>query len=227
MISEKKTPRLLGVFFLIVILTSLSSGLLLQSAVGQGSISDILVSISEHKTIFRFSILIEMFTAFGIIILASLLYIVLHKQNKILALIAFGWWLAEGITLLISKMGTLALIPLSRKFIEEGASESSIFQALGDFLYYGFDRQGYSLHMWFYCLGGILWYYLFFKSKYIPRVISLFGIIAVSLSLGGLGFLLFGFNVPIFISIPILPFELAIGFWLVIKGIKPISPKFS
>jgi len=30
-----------------------------------------------------------------------------------------------------------------------------------------------------YCAGGILWYYLFFKSGYSPRAISLFGLVAV------------------------------------------------
>jgi hypothetical protein len=30
------------------------------------------------------------------------------------------------------------------------------FQALGDFFYYGFDRQGWAIHMLFFSLGGIL-----------------------------------------------------------------------
>jgi hypothetical protein len=35
--------------------------------------------------------------------------------------------------------------------------------------------------MLFFSLGGILWYYLFYRSKYIPRVLSIWGVAAVSL----------------------------------------------
>lgn len=57
----------------------------------------------------------------GIIVLTVLLYIVLNKQNKIIALVALGWWLAEAITLAVSTIGTFALIPLSLKFVKAGA----------------------------------------------------------------------------------------------------------
>ena len=61
---------------------------------------------------------------------------------------------------------------------------------------------------------------MFLRSRYIPRVISLWGLIAVILALGAAAFELFGYAVPLWVSIPIGPFELAIGFWLLFKGIK-------
>jgi hypothetical protein len=53
-----------------------------------------------------------------------------------------------------------------------------------------------------------------------PRFISLFGLIAVSVASVGIGFQFFGYDVPIFVSLPILPFELTIGVWLLLRGIK-------
>lgn len=73
--------------------------------------------------------------------------------------------------------------------------------------------------MWFYCVGGILWYALFFQSKSVPRAIALFGVAAVSVGLAGIVFELFGYAVPISIYLPILPFELTIGLWLLLRGI--------
>jgi hypothetical protein len=218
--SKKHAPRLLGAAFLIVVFTSLTSGLLLGSVVGSGSISDILVNISDNLTLMRISNLIDLVTSLGIVVLAVLLYIVLNTQNKIIALVALGWWLAEALFLAISKMGAFALIPLSLEFVKAGAPEHSIYQTLGEFLYHGVYGQGYTIHMWFYCIGGILWYYLFYKSKYIPRVISLWGLIAVAVASVGIVFQFLGYDVPIFVSLPILPFELTIGIWLMLKGIK-------
>ena len=52
------------------------------------------------------------------------------------------------------------------------------------------------------------------------RVISLWGLVAVVAALGAAAFQLFGYAVPLWVSIPLAPFELAIGFWLLLKGIK-------
>ena len=114
----------------------------------------------------------------------------------------------------------LALIPLSLDFVRAGAPGESFYQGLGQFLYYGMAKQGMTLHMWFYCIGGLLWYAMFFRSRYIPRVISLCGLVAVVLALGGAAFQIFGYAVPLWVSLPLAPFELAIGLWLLFKGIK-------
>lgn len=57
--SDKNAPRLLGAAFLIVIITSLLMGTLLQLS---GSISDILVNISDKLTLMRISILFALAT---------------------------------------------------------------------------------------------------------------------------------------------------------------------
>lgn len=122
--SGKNTPRLLGAAFLFVIVSGLSD-LLLTQIVGSGSISDILVNISDNLTLMRTSILGVLVSSIVIVVLAVLLYVVLHKQNKIIALVALGLWLTEAITLAVSKIGAFALIPLSLEFVEAGAPEHS------------------------------------------------------------------------------------------------------
>ena len=222
--SDKNTPRLLGAAFLIVVFASLTSGLLLSSAVGSGGISDMLLNISNKVTLLRTSILFEMLNSSAIVVLAVLLYTVLSKQNKILALVALGWWLGEALILGLTSTGISALIPLSLDFVKAGAPQHSFYQTLGEFLYYGVYQHGYSgIHMWFYSIGGILWYYLFYRSKYIPRVISLWGLIAACLSIVGVVFIFYGYDVPIFVFLPLLPFELTIGTWLMLKGIKDVQ----
>ncbi len=217
--SNNYTPRLLGAAFLIVIITSALSGVLLMSAVGSGSISDMLVNITNDLTPIRISILVGLLNSAGIVILATLLYLVLNKQNKTMALVALGSWLAEAIFYAIIQLGTLALIPLSLDFVQAGTPVHSFYQTLGEFLYNGVYTQGLMIHMWFYCVGGLLWYYMFYRSKLIPRIIPLFGLFAVSLALVGIVFQVFGYTVPILVSLPILPFELIIGLWLLLRGI--------
>jgi len=223
--TSKNTIRLLGAAFLIVFVASMLSGSLLNAAIGSGSISDNLVNISNNLTLMRISILVELVTSIGIVVLAVLLYVVFHKQNKIIALVALGWWLAEAITLAVSKIGAFALIPLSLEYVKAGAPDSSYFQTLGDFFYYGFDRQGWAIHMLFFGLGGILWYYLFYRSKYIPRVLSVWGVVAVSLVSINILLVLFDRNIELqmILLAPYLVFEALIGPWLMVKGIRDDS----
>jgi hypothetical protein len=76
--------------------------------------------------------------------------------------------------------------------------------------------------MLFFCLGGILWYYLFYRSKYIPRVLSVWGLVAVSLVSINVMLVLFDRNIELqmIMLAPYLLFEALIGPWLMVKGIR-------
>lgn len=223
MCTEQHVPRLLGAAFLVVVVTSLTGGLLLTSGVGSGSISALLVNSSQHLPLLRLSILCQLVTSGGIVVLAGLLYLVLHKQHQVLALVALGWWLAEAIMLALSQIGVLGLLPLSQAFVQAGAPDHAFYQTLGEFLYDGVANQGVTIQMLFYCLGGLVWYSLFFTARSIPRVISLWGVLAVAVALVGIVLQVLGYEVSMFVFLPILPFEITIGAWLVLKGLKDSS----
>jgi hypothetical protein len=218
--TDINTIRLLGAAQLFVFVASLFSERLLASAVGSGGISDRLVNISNNLALMRISNLVALVNTLGIVVLAVLFYTVFNKQYPIIALVALGSFLAEAITLAVSKLGAYALIPLSQKFVEAGAPEPSYFQTLGDFLYHGVDRQGYNIHMLFFCLGGILWYYLFYVSRCIPRVLSVWGLAAVCLLSIPVLCVLYDrdFTLAMVMGLPYAPYELFLGVWLIVKG---------
>ena len=88
-------------------------------------------------------------------------------------------------------------------------------------MYYGVDRQGWHIHALFFCLGGILWYYLFLESGYIPQALSLWGLVSVSLLLIPVLLLVYDrdFTHPVMaVGLLYLPFELVLGVWLIVKG---------
>jgi hypothetical protein len=218
--SDANTARLAGAAFLLVLVTSAVGGALRLSVAGTGSVSDLLLGISSNLETWRFSTVLDLFTSVGIVILAISLYGVFKKQNKLLATVGLGWWLAEAITLAVSKLGSLALIPLSAEFVEAGAPASSVYQTLGHFFYHVLDRQGNDIHMLFYSLGAVLWFAMFLRARSIPRIISIPGLIIEVVGLGGMVLLLFGFNVSMMLFYPIAALELATGLWLLIKGTK-------
>ena len=217
---EMNTVRLLGATQLLVFAASMISERLLISVVGSDTASDILMKISENTTRIRISNLVALVNSAAIVLLGVLFYTVFKEQYKIIALVALVFFLAEGITLAVSKIGTYALIPLSQEFVAQGESGEFTYQELGRFLYNGVDRQGYDIHMFFFCLGGILWYYLLYASGYVPPALALWGLAAICLMT--IAYLLVLYNPALkpalVVGLAYLPFELFLGFWLIVKG---------
>jgi len=213
--SDKSTPRLLGAAFLFQAVASLVSGLLLGSLIVSGNITASMTNISNNALQMQASIVGEMFTAIGIVILGVLLFVTLKKQNGKIALVALGLYVIEAALLAASRIPAFSLLLVSQESVTAG--HPAYLQALGNLLYES-QSFGYSLHILPFALGATLFYYLFFKSRYIPRVLSLWGLIAAPLALIGILFVLFGYDVPIVVFIPNLPFELGIGIWLLVRG---------
>jgi hypothetical protein len=215
---SKQTARFLGAAFLFVLVVSLIFGFLSDQTLLSGSISDSFVKVSNNLTQMRIGILFKLLACLGIVVLAVLLYVVLNNQNKTIALVALGWWLAEAITLAVGIIGAFSLIPLSLDYMQAGAPDASYFQTLGA-LFRGVNAWAYDIHMWFYCLGGILWFSLFYRSRYVPRVFAIWGMAAISAGLVGMVLVLFDVRVNFLLFLQIAVFELTIGLWLVVKGI--------
>jgi hypothetical protein len=216
--SDKNTVRLLGAAFLLQAVASAVSGLiLLQPLIVPGNITESMTNIANNALQMRASIVVEMITAIGIVMIGVLMYVILKKQNRKIAIVAMGLYLVEAAILAVSRIPAFALLRISQESVIAGHPD--YLQTLGN-LFYESQSFGYDLHMLPFALGATLFYYLFFKSGFLPRILSLWGLIAAPLALIGILFALLGYDVPIFVFLPNLPFELGIGVWLMVKGIR-------
>jgi hypothetical protein len=223
--SDKFTPRLLGIMFVIVIVIGVLSGSMLtplnyKMTGPPDNISETMINFSDTPTMVQMSIIGFLIEAVAIVLLTILLYTTLKNQNKIIARWAFGLWIIEAVAIAVREINAFSLLYTSQEFVKAGAPDSTYFQTLGS-LFYKLMHFCYDAQMVFYCIGGVLFYYLFFKSKYVPKVLPIWGIIVASLGFIGEVFAIFGYDVPLYVFLPILPFELAIGVWLMIKGFRP------
>jgi hypothetical protein len=219
--TYKNTPRFIGAAFLFQALASAIVGLfLLEPLKVPGDIVATMTHFSNNALLVRAGILGEMVTVTALIILSVLLYLALKLQNRNIAFVALGLRLTEVALLAVSRILTFAFLSTSQAFVTEGSP--AYLQTIGNIL---FETQNtaYSLNMIFFTLGGTLFYFLLFQSKYVPQALAIFGLIAAPLALIGTVIELFGFAVPLFVFIPNLPFEITIGLWLLIKGARDLS----
>jgi len=216
--SDKNTPRLVGIAFLLQAVASAVVGLvLLDPLIVPGSIVDTMINFSGSVLQARASIVGEMVTVIALVLLSALLYVTLQKHGSKIALVALGLRLTEVALLAVSRVSTFALLRTSQAFVVEG--QPIYLQTLGE-LFYETQTFTYSLNMVFFSLGATLFYYLIYKSRSVPRALALVGLIAAPLAFVGTVIDLLGVSVPLIVFLPNLPFELAIGLWLVIKGMR-------
>ena len=78
----------------------------------------------------------------------------------------------------------------------------------------------YVSHAYIFILGALIFYYLLYQSKLIPRFISVWGVIAVIMLLVGNLLEIMGFSLAmlIFLFLPIMLNEVFLAIWLIAKG---------
>jgi hypothetical protein len=215
---DKNTPRFLGAAFLLQAIASAVAGLvLLNPLIVPENIVDSMANISNHVLQMQASIVVEMITAIGIVMLGCLLYATLKQQNTNVARVAMGLYIMEATILAASRIPAFALIRVSQESVAAG--HPAYLQSLGSLLYQS-QSFGYDLHMLPFALGATMFYILFYKSGFLPRILSLWGIVAAPLSLVGILLYLLGYDIATVVFLPNLPFELGAGLWLVVKGIQ-------
>ena len=117
---------------------------MLLSLIVVGDISASMVNIANNPLQLRASIVLAMVTAIGVAILGALLYLVLRKENRIIALIAFVLYLLEASILAVSRIPIYSLLRISQESVV--SEHPTYMQTLGNLLYEAADFGDW-LHM--------------------------------------------------------------------------------
>jgi hypothetical protein len=151
----------------------------------------------------------------------------LKKQNESMALGYVSMRMFESLLMTIGVAFAVLLIPLSQAFIKAGATDVSTYQAIGVVL-----KQVESLflnlmQLLFLGLGGLILTTMLYRSKLVPRWISVIGIIGYALLLPAFVLALFGVFDPTpgagglgsLLAVPVAIWEIILmPIWLFAKG---------
>ena len=211
-----------GILFIIYDFVDILSFLFL----GPVTASNYLVSVSENAGLVgtgAFLLLIGGACASGI---AISLYPVLKKSDPVLALGAVGFRISEGVLRFVSMTFLLLIITLSQLYVKSGAPDPSYFQTLGELLLAGKVWVGNVGALLAFSIGCSLYYIIFYRTKLVPRWISLWGLVTgisgiVSCALVSTGLIPPVGTVQVLMIIPMLPQELVLAVWLIVKGFDP------
>ncbi|KQX68221.1 DUF4386 domain-containing protein [Paenibacillus sp. Root444D2] len=221
MISNKKTARIVGVLFLAATAAYILGNGLIESILKD---PDYLIHVYPNKTKVIIGMLLELMNSAAAVGIAITLFPILKKHNETIALGYVAFRVIEAIILIVGAVSPLLLISLSQEYIEAGAPDSSYFQTIGMLAIKG-KFLTFQLAMIVLGLYSLLFCYLLYQSKLIPRLISVFGIIGYVSLLTSALLQVFGYSAGMILFLPGALFEIIFPIWLIVKGFNSFTIK--
>jgi hypothetical protein len=220
--TYRKNAITVGVLFIIATILNVLGNSLLKPFLDA---PDYLISISANENQVIIGCLLVLLSAFACAGIAIGLYPVLRKHNESLALGSVGFRVMEGMLYIVAVVGVLSLLTMSQEYVKAGSSIASLFQASGTLLL-AIKTWAGELGVIAFMLGALLYYYVFYQSKLIPRWLSGWGFIGAASSLAATLLVIFGqlvsfSTVFILLHLPIGLQEYVLAVWLIVKGFNP------
>ena len=218
--SNKKSAKIVGVLFILAAVTAVI-GLLLYDPILNGP--DYLIKGSEHANQVILGAVFELILVVSAIGTSTTMFPFLRKYNETIALWHVCFRFLEAVIITIGVISVLSLLTLSREFVASGATDTTSFLASGILLK--------AVHDWTFLLGPnlmlglntIMYSYIFYKSRLVPRFISILGMTGATLVFAAGLLEMFGVFSQVsvwggILSLPVAANEMILAVWLIFKG---------
>jgi hypothetical protein len=221
--TQRTYARLAGVLFLGVILVAFVGGSILSRVAGSGTFAETAARIAASERLYRVALSAVLIATLSSTLLAFALYVTLRPVNRLVAQLAMIFSLEDSFLALIVRMCGFVRIHL---YVSAQCARAELIaaQAWVD-LMRTIGSTTENLGGICFGIGSALFFCLFFKSWYIPRLLSALGICA-SVTWTGLYLanLVFPEQHALFQYVcfpPMALADIATGFYLMLFAVNP------
>jgi len=215
--TNKKTAVVVGMLFLIAMVSSLVGGGMIEPALNNpGGLQN----LPAHQTQLVSGVLLELVNAIAVVGIAVLLFPILRKYSEVLALGYVSFRIIEVVMQVISDVIPLSLMTASQEYLANGVPEAASFQTNGAVWIAARAQLMSTMLGLFFSLGAFVLYVVLFQTRLVPRWLSVWGFIGavLILSLNMMGTFGISFNAGMILALPIILNEIVLGIWLIVKG---------
>ena len=225
--STRTTARIVGTLYII----GTVAGILSYVVTGPvRNAQDYLGSVPATETRLVVGALFVLMMGLALAMVPVMMFPILRRHNEALALgyVVFRGALEAG-TYLATATSWLLVVPLSQIYVQAGVLDASNIQALG-ILLLEVHEISFILTIVF-CLGALIFYYLLYQTKLVPRWLSGWGLIAIVPYLASGLLAMFGAITalsPIYgiLQVPMGLQEMVLAVWLIVKGFNSSATVF-
>jgi hypothetical protein len=221
--TDRKTAGVVGVLFILGTVPALLSLPLASNTVNS---PDHLTAIATNEGQILIFTAIKFFMGVVCAGIGLALYPILKRYNEGLAIGSAGFRVIEGMTSVVGALLYIALLALSQEFVKAGAPQSSYFQTADAVLNTGISWFRDVAMLLTFGIGALMYYIVFYQYRLVPRWLTVWGLVGIILTIISallVMFLLippFG-TIQVILNLPILPQELVLAVWLIVKGFNP------
>ena len=223
--SNRRFAVAAGVLFIIATVADLISRVVLvQPILGA---PDYLTRISTNEGQVLLGALFLLIGAVAAAGIAIALYPVLRTQNEGLALGSVGFRLIEGVLYLGIVVCLLMLVTLSQGSASAGAPASSAYGVAAGLVMAARDSLG-QVSVLTFGLGALMYYWVFYRSRLVPRWLSAWGLVAITLVMVSGLLVMLRLTEPmsttqVVLALSIAAQEMVLAVWLIAKGFNPTA----
>ena len=221
--APQTAARVAGFLYLFTNATAIFAYYARSRPIVRGDAVETAANILASERLFRIGNVVELITVAGVLVLVAALYVVLRPIGRNAALLAVFWRLAENFVLAVTILDAFTALALLSGAEYLRAVDTEQLQALA----YTFLRvrgTGFYIGFVFLGLGSAVFSYLWLKSRYIPRALAVLGIVAsLLLAIVPLAVMVvpgLAAVVTLAYMAPMGVYELTLGFWLLLRGIR-------
>jgi hypothetical protein len=215
--SYKKTARAVGAVYLAGMVVGVVGNILIQSIL---SASNHLASLSANSMLLGIGAMLWLIAVAGDTAHGVLMFPILKQHNERIAVGYLGFRIMDALFIAIMVLFILIQIPIGSEYLNAGASDASYLQALST-VFMQAQLDAYNIAMTTLGIAGLILCYSFYKSKLVPRLLAVWGLVGYATILCGSVLEVLGFNLLSIHAIPGGLWEMFIGVWLIVKGFNP------
>jgi len=215
------TDRNKGIIIGVLLLISFILGVVIYQVL-QGPVlfsKDFLTITSDNSNEIITSTILGLANGTITIIIAVLLLPIFKKFNYSLAFLYLSFAVINFAMIAIDNVSALSILELSKEYSMSGENNTEYYKTIGQLFY--------KKHWWTHYMSLLnsgfslfLLYYLFYRSKAIPGILSASGMIAVLLMLIEIMSSIFGHSINMLLMLPLGIVQISLAIWLFIKGLN-------
>ncbi len=214
--TYRTTARIVGSVYLAGMVIGIGGIVLIQSILGA---PDHLATLPASSMLLAIAAVAWLMTVVGDAAHGILMFPVLKQHNSERIAVGYlGFRIMDALFIAIMVLFVLIQIPIGSEYLNAGASDASYLQALST-VFMQAQLDAYNIAMTTLGISGLILCYSFYKSKLVPRLLAVWGLVGYAVILcGSMVEVVMGFDLLSIHAIPGGLWEMFIGVWLIAKG---------
>ena len=174
---QRVWARIAGFLFLWLIVTGLAGALTISHIEGSGTFAETARRVAASERLYRVALSSELVETLSALLLAFALYVTLEPANPFLARLAMYWRIGESFIGGVGMVFGFIRLHVYMSAPSMSGVGSDPGQALVG-LTHSAGVATYNIAAICFGVGSAIFFWLFFKSRYVPRVLSVLGLVS-------------------------------------------------